>query len=80
MTSIAVNKDEFISRCEVVYQKNRDMLEREHYGRLVALYEDGVAGIADTTDEVFKRAEEKFPDKIFYVRRIGKNPAAEYLL
>lgn len=79
MVAITVSKDEFVKKCEDIYKRNRNRLEREHYGRLVALYEEGVVSIADTVDEAFKTAEKKYPDKIFYVRRIGKFSAAEYL-
>lgn len=79
MVAITVNKDEFIRKCEEVYKRNKDSLEQKHYGKLVALYEDGVAGIGGTVDEAFKKAEKDFPNRIFYVRRVGKYSAAGIL-
>ena len=79
MTAITVNKEEFVERCGEVYGKNRDPLEREHKGRIVALYEDGVAAVGTSIDEACKLAEKRFPNRIFYVRRIGKYSAAAIL-
>ena len=79
MAAITVNKDEFIKRCEQTYARNKKDLERQHYGKLVALYEDGVASVADSIDEAFSQARRKLPGKIFYVRRIGKYSVAGIL-
>ena len=50
MTSITVDKDKFVKRCEEVYQRNKEELERLHEGKIVALYEGGVAGIGEDVD------------------------------
>ncbi|MFY3739857.1 MAG: hypothetical protein HMLIMOIP_000276 [Candidatus Nitrosomirales archaeon] len=79
MTSITVDKDKFVKRCEAVYQRNKEELERLHEGKIVALYEGGVAGIGEDVDTAYKEAAKKHPDKIFYFRRIGKFSASGIL-
>lgn len=79
MAAIAVNRDEFVKACEEVYRRRRKELEKQHDGKLVALYEEGVASVGGTVDETIRQAEEKFPGKIFYVRRIGRHSAAGIL-
>ena len=79
MTTITVNKDEFLKKCEEVYERNKENLERKYDGKVVALYEGGVAGIGGSTSEAYKEAKRKHPDKIFYFRRIGKFSAAGYI-
>ncbi len=74
-----VNKEEFVNKCERVYLKHREELESKHSGKIVALYEEGVAGIGKDVDGAFKEAVKKHPDKIFYFRRIGKFAAAGIL-
>ncbi len=79
MTTVTVNKEEFVRKCEQVYQRNKQTLESKYEGKIVALYDEGVAAIGTTIDEASKAAEKKFPGKIFYVRRIGKYSAAGIL-
>ena len=74
-----INKEEFVSKCEQVYLKHRGELESKHSGKVVALYEGGVAGIGEDADSAYKQAVKKHPDKIFYFRRIGKFPASGIL-
>jgi len=64
---------ELIQRYEEVYQLHRARLEKEYLGKVVALYEDGVASITDTIDDALVKAEEKYPNKVFYVRKIGRS-------
>jgi peptide subunit release factor RF-3 len=79
MTTVTVDKEEFVRKCGQVYRRNKQNLESKYEGKMVALYEEGVAAIGTSIDEVSKAAEKKFPDKIFYVRRIGKYSAAGIL-
>lgn len=77
--AITVNKVEFVNRCEEVYRRNQVALENEHYGKVVALYEEGIAGMGDTTDTAYREAVKRYPE-IFYFRRIGDFPAADFIL
>lgn len=79
MTAIEVDKEEFVRLCEEVYARNRESLEKQHYGKIVALYEDGVAGIDEDVDSAYREAIKKHPDKIFYFKRIGKFSASGIL-
>jgi len=64
---------------ESVYQSNKDWLEKEHMGRIVALSEEGVAGVGDEILEVYEKAKEKRKGP-FYFRRVGPNPSVGFLL
>ncbi|MBI2183367.1 MAG: hypothetical protein HYU39_00245 [Thaumarchaeota archaeon] len=79
MTTVTVAKEEFVRKCEEVYQRNKETLESKCEGKIVALYDEGVAAIGTSIDEASKAAEKKFLGKIFYVRRIGKFSAAGIL-
>ena len=79
MAVMAVDKEEFVRKCEEVYRQNMTALEREHAGQVVALTEEGVAGVGRTTQEAYREAVEKSPDRVFYCRRIGKFSAADYV-
>ncbi|MCP8317066.1 MAG: hypothetical protein H3Z51_09450 [archaeon] len=71
--------EEFAKECEEVYQKNKEEFEKQYLGKLVALYEGGIAAVGEDIDKVLESATSKYPDKIFYVRRVGKNPASAIL-
>jgi len=79
MAHITVDRDQFVKRCEEIYEKNRKNLEKAHQGKVVALYEGGVAGIGDNVDAAYEAAIKEYPDKIFYFRRVGKFSAVEYV-
>jgi len=72
VTAIAVDREEFVKRCEEVYAKNRENLERQYEGKVVALYDEGVAAISENVDSAYREAVKKHPDKLFYFRRVGK--------
>jgi len=64
---------------EEVYKKNKDWLEKEHVGKVVALCQDGVAGIGNDILEVYEKAKKGYKGP-FYFRKVGPNPAVGYLL
>jgi len=64
---------------ERVYELNKEILEKEYMGKIVALCEKGVAGIGDSLDEVYKKSRERYPKEIFYIRRVGPCPAVTYM-
>jgi len=76
---MSVNKEEFVKKCEQIYLNHRRELESKYSGKLVALYEEGIAAIADSIDKALDEATTKHPGKIFYVRRIGERPTAAIL-
>lgn len=74
-------KPEIIEKMgENIYQKNKEMLEKKYFGKIIALCEDGVAGIGDTIDETLEKAEKNYPKGIFYLRRVGPNPACGHMI
>jgi len=80
VTILTVDRDEFVKRCEETYERNRANLERRHEGKVVALYEEGMAGIGGDVDSAYRAAVKKHPNRIFYFRRIGKFPASGTLV
>lgn len=64
---------------ERVYQKNRDWLEKEHMGKIVAISKDDVVGVGKEILEVYEIAKKKHVGP-FYFRRIGPDPSVGYLL
>lgn len=64
---------------EKVYELNKDILEKDYMGKVVALCEKGVAGIGDTLEEAYKKAREKHPKEAFYFRRVGPCPAVGHM-
>ncbi|OGF64452.1 hypothetical protein A2661_02835 [Candidatus Giovannonibacteria bacterium RIFCSPHIGHO2_01_FULL_45_24] len=58
---------------EKIYQKHSLKLEKEHSGKYVAIEiasEDFFIG--ETSGEALDAAKKRYPDKLFYVRRIGE--------
>lgn len=64
---------------ERIYQKNKNWLERDYMGKIVAICKDGVAGIGDDVLEVYGIAKKKYTGP-FYFRRVGPEPSVGYLL
>jgi len=64
---------------EKVYELNKDHLEKDYMGKVVALCEKGVAGIGDSLEEAYKKAKEKYPEEAFYFRRVGPCPEVGHL-
>ena len=77
--ALSLNKEQFVKKCEEVYVKNRLELESKYHGKLVALYEEGIAAIGDDIDKTLLEARKNKPGKVFYTRRIGDKPAVAIL-
>jgi hypothetical protein len=75
-----LNSEEFVNKCEKVYMAHKEELESKHSGKIVALYEEGIAAIGEDTDSVYREAIKTHPGKIFYLRRIGKFSASGILV
>ena len=67
-------------RADVLYERLREQLEKEHLDEIVAIEPDsGEYLVGKDRREVEKKARVKYPDKIFFRRRIGPNPAVIHL-
>ena len=64
---------------ERVYELNKEALEKDYMGKIVALCEKGVAGIGDSLEEVYKKARERYPKEVFYFRRVRPCPAVTHM-
>jgi hypothetical protein len=67
-----INREEFGSRGDEVYEKIKPLLEPKHEGEIVAIeVESGDYFLGKTVIRAGQRAKEKYPDKVFYFVRIG---------
>jgi hypothetical protein len=74
MASIKViNKTEMAAKGESIYATLKEKLEKEHRGEFVAIEVDsGDYFLGQTLQEADKKARQKYPDRVFYVIRIGR--------
>ncbi|MCP8309009.1 MAG: hypothetical protein H3Z54_10010 [archaeon] len=75
-------QSELIKRGEEVYSMNRALWEKDYFGKIIAIeVETGdLAGIGNTLDEACGKALKKYPNKRFYLRKVGPDPTTTYLL
>jgi hypothetical protein len=67
-----INREEFGSKGDEIYENIKPLLEPEHKGEIVAIeVESGDYFLAETVIEAWQRAKGKYPDKVFYFVRIG---------
>lgn len=64
---------------ESVYQRNKEWLEKEHMGKIVAICKDGVAGVGKEILEVYQIAKKKYAGP-FYFRKIERDPSVGHVL
>jgi len=74
-------KSVLVIKGEEIYEQNKEKLEKAYLGKIVAIeIESGtIAGIGLTLDEAYEKAIKKYPDRRFYFRKIGPQPAPTYL-
>lgn len=61
------------TKTDLIYEKFREELEKEHFGKIVAIDVDSetIVGIGDTVLEAYHKAREKSPKTKFSYKRIG---------
>jgi len=74
-------KSLLVIKGEEVYERNKEKLERENLGKIVAIETESgtVAGIGTNLDEAYEKALKKYPGKKFYFRKVGPHAAPTYL-
>lgn len=66
------NKYEIAEKGEQLYEKIKEVLEPEHKGEIVAInVNTGDYFLGKTPQEAEKKARERFPDEVFYIKRVG---------
>jgi hypothetical protein len=66
------NVEELIKKANIIYNNKKTELEPLHNGKYVAIEVDSEETfIGDTRDEAVLNAKNRFPEKIFFVKRIG---------
>jgi hypothetical protein len=69
---LLVDKDEIVDKGQCIYETIKDKLEPEHKGEIVAIeVETGDYFLGRRVIEATDKAREKYPDKVFYVARVG---------
>ncbi|MFA0733018.1 MAG: hypothetical protein LKKZDAJK_001073 [Candidatus Fervidibacter sp.] len=67
-----INPKELAAKGEAIYDRIKEQLEKEHYGKFIAIEpESGDYEIADRAIDAFLRLKERHPDKLLFGRRIG---------
>lgn len=67
-------------RADALYERLREQLEREYPEEIIAIEPDsGDYFVGKDRREAEKKARAKHPDKVFFRRRIGANPAVIHL-
>ena len=62
-----------------IFKKISEELERDYRGKFVAIEVDsGDYFVGDTVIEADEQAKEKYPDKIFYLGRLGYRTAFSF--
>ena len=71
-----IHKDEIADKGEGIYNELRQKLEPEHKGEFVVIEVDSSDYfLGKTPQEADGKASEKYPDKVFYLARIGYKTA-----
>lgn len=66
------NQEEFVTKAKVVYEKIRETMEKNHKEEFVAIEPDSETYfLGKDQTEAVKKAKNKYPDKIFYLVRVG---------
>lgn len=56
----------------IYHERLKFVLEPQYKGRIIAIeVENGDYSMADTVGDALRNAKAKYPDKIFYVKRVG---------
>ncbi len=72
MDVITLDKNLFANKADTIYQKIKNKLEQEYRGKIVAIDVDsGNYFIGSTVEEAGEKAKAKYPDKVFYFKRVG---------
>ena len=69
---VKLDEEDIERRGEEIYGRIKLDIEKEHMGKIVAIeVESEDYFIAPTVVEAVKKAREKYPDRPFYIKRIG---------
>ena len=70
---------EVAAKGKAIYERLREELEKEHLGRFVAIeVESGEYFVGESLTEADAKAREKYPDRVFYVVRVGRPAVYAY--
>jgi len=74
-----IDKDAFADRGEKIFRSFEEKLKPQYVGRLVAVeIESGDYFLGRTGSEAVAEAKKKYPNKIFYLARVGARAAISF--
>lgn len=74
-----IDKDAFAEKGEAIFRSIEEKLKPEHGGKIVAIeIESGDYFLGRTGSEAVEKAKEKYPNKIFYLARVGARAAVSF--
>lgn len=78
MSGSRIPESEIVPRGEGIYERDiRPRLGSEHEGEFVVVdVESGDYEVAEDDEEAFERMEERWPDAVFFVLRVGPDGAS----
>ena len=76
---LVADKRQIATKGKAIYQRLQTDLEKEYLGRFVAIeVESGDYFVGETLTEADAKAREKYPDRVFYVVRVGRPAVYAY--
>lgn len=78
MSGSRIPEEEIVPRGEEIYEREiRPQLGSEHEGKFVVVdVESGDYEVSDDDNEAFERMEERRPDTVFFILRVGRDGAS----
>ncbi len=76
---LVADKRQIATKGKATYQRLQADLEKNYLGRFVAIeVESGDYFVGETLTEADAKAREKYPDRVFYVVRVGRPAVYAY--
>lgn len=74
-----IDKETFAEKGEAIFRSIEEKLKPEHLGKVVAIeIETGDYFLGRTGSEAVEEARKKYPNKIFYLARVGARAAVSF--
>jgi len=76
---LVADTQQVVTKGKAIYQRVQRELEEQYSGRFVAIeVESGNYFVGETLTEADAKAREKYPDRVFYIVRVGRPTVYAY--
>ena len=76
---LVADTQQVVTKGKAIYQRVQRELEEQYPGRFVAIeVESGNYFVGETLTEADANAREKYPDRVFYIVRVGRPTVYAY--